>query len=139
MATDYLEGALLEYLYRNVALSPPASLYFGLFKADPTDTGDLSQEVSGGSYARVAITRNTTNFAANSTAGSAKRTSNAVAITFPAPTADWGTVTHWAILDSATLGAGNMWNAAALAASRTILNGDNPPSFAIGSITIDAT
>jgi hypothetical protein len=138
-ATDAFEDILLNQWFRGTAPAGgiPSILYFTLLKASPGESGSLAQEVSGGSYARVALTSNTTNWSAPSTAGSARRISNAVAITFPSPTADWGTVTDWAIMGVATLGTGTMYVYGALGNSRTILNGDNPPSFAIGAITID--
>ena len=49
-------------------------------------------------------------------------TSNAADITFPTATADWGTVTHIAIMDAATLG--NMIMHSPLDASKTIAAGD---------------
>lgn len=136
-ATDYFENKLIDQWFRGQSVTIPSTLYFGLFKADPGESGSLSQEVSGGSYARVAVTSNGTNWTAGADAGSAKRTTNGTAITFPSPTADWGTVTHWGILDSATLGAGNMIVYGALGTSRNILSGDNAASFSIGSLSVD--
>lgn len=142
LATNYFENALIEQWFRagaGGAVTVPGTLYITLLKADPGETGSLAQEVSGGSYARVAKTSNGTNWTAAADAGSAKRTTNGTAVTFPTPTADWGTVTHWAIMDVATLGAGNMLVYGPLGAARTILNGDNPPSFAIGAISVDVS
>jgi hypothetical protein len=136
-ATDFFENRLIDQWFRGQAITVPGTLYAGLFKADPGESGSIAQEVAGGSYARVAIVSNGTNWTAGADAGSAKRTSNGVAITFPSPTADWGTVSHWGLLDAATLGTGNIIVYGALSAARTILTGDNPPSFAIGSLTID--
>lgn len=138
-ATDYFETQLIQQWFRGQAVSIPGTLYCTLLKADPGESASLSQEVSGGAYARVAITSNTTNWTAAADQGSAKRTTNGTAITFPTPTADWGTVTHWALMDGSTLGAGNMLVYGALTVARTILNGDNPPSFAIGALTIDVS
>lgn len=138
-ATDFYENRLIDQWFRGQAVTIPGTLYVGLFKADPGEAGSLAQEVTGGSYARVAVTSNATNWTAGADAGSAKRTSNGAAITWPSPTADWGTVTHWAILDAATLGAGNVLVYGALGTARTILSGDNPPSMAIGSLVIDVS
>jgi hypothetical protein len=85
----------------------------------------------------VAVVSSASAWTAGITAGTARRTSNGGAATFPAPTADWATVTHAGIMDIATLGAGNMAIFWQLGTPRTILSGDNPPSFAIGSLTID--
>lgn len=136
-ATNYMENWLIEQLFRAANATEPANWYVGLFKGDPGETGSLAQEVSGGSYARVIYANSSAKWAAAVDAGSAKRTSNSDSIIFPSPTADWGIVTHWGLMDSATLGAGNMWIYGPLGASRTIYSGDNPPSFAVGALTID--
>lgn len=118
--------------------------YVGLLTAPPSDTGG-GTEVSGGSYARVAVTMNMTNWAGTQSAtsttastGTGGTTSNNGAITFPAPTANWGTVTHFAVYDQAT--SGNLIYWAALTTSKTINNNDAAPSFAISALTfqIDA-
>ena len=74
----------------------------------PSDTGG-GTEVTGGSYARVTIAANTTNFDntqnANTTAvssGATGTTRNSVVVTFPAPTANWGVVTHFGVYDASS-------------------------------------
>jgi hypothetical protein len=69
-------------------------------------------------YARQAIT--STMSAAGATSG---QSTNGGAITFGPATADWGTVTHTAVLDAST--AGNMLLYGPLSSSRTIQNGDS--------------
>jgi len=138
--TNYLENKIIDHLYRGVAFSPTTTRYFALFTSAPTEAGG-GTEVSGGSYARVGIVANTTNFAATDAAGSTAATSggtsgttsNNVAVTFPAPTANWGVVSHMAIMDSPT--GGNMWSYGALSTPKTINNGDSAPSFAIAAFT----
>lgn len=66
--------------------------------------------------------------------GTGGQTSNNAAITFPAPTASWGTITHMGIYDAST--AGNLLYWAALATSKTVNNGDAAPSFAISALTV---
>jgi hypothetical protein len=127
---DTFENGIVNAL-RGTALTIPATLYVGLSTAACSDSG-VGTEVSGGSYARVAVTTGTGAWAA--TNGTNGITSNVAAITFPAPTANWGTVTHWFIADAST--AGNVYVCAALTSSRTINNGDGAPSFAIGALTI---
>ena len=110
--TDYLENKLLDHVLRNVAYTPPATVYVGLFTAAPGETGG-GTEVSGGGYARQAVSFSA---AANG------QTSNSADITFPVATANWGTITHIALFDAAT--AGNMLWYGALSASKTIQTGD---------------
>jgi len=114
--------------------------YIGLLTAAPSDTGG-GTEVSGGSYARVAVACTLAAFAGTQAAGSTTAstgtggtTSNNAAITYPAPTANWGTVTHYAEYDAPT--GGNLLTWDALTASRVILNGDPAPSFSIAQLQI---
>lgn len=123
--SDYAENLLLDSLFGS---GTPATIYIGLFTAAPTDAGG-GTEVSGGSYARKAVTNNSTNFPA----ASAGVKSLAVAQTFVTPTGSWGTVTHFALFDAST--AGNMLGWAALSSSQTIASG-NTVSVASGAITI---
>ncbi len=130
--STYLETTILNSVLRGAAFPAwtTGSHYVALFTAAPTDAGG-GTEVTGGAYARVAVARATGTWAAPS--GTPSATSNAAAITFPNPTANWGTVTHAGIFDAST--AGNLLAWTALGTSRNILNGDNAPSFAAGVIT----
>lgn len=127
--SDFLELELLDHVFGNAAYTAPGTLHISLFTVAPSDTGG-GTEVSGGSYARVAVTNNATNFPAAS--GGAK--SNGTVITFPAPTANWGTVVAFGIHDAAS--AGNLLGWATLTTNRTINSGDGAPKFAIGDLDI---
>lgn len=114
--------------------------YFGLLTAAPSDTGG-GTEVTGGSYARVAVNATMANFAGSQAAasttastGTSATTSNNGVVTFPAPTAGWGSVTHMAIYDQLT--GGNILFWAALTTPKTINNGDAAPSFAAAAFTL---
>ncbi len=148
--TDFLENKLIDWLFRAQALgvtgasagagSGPATLYVGLFTANPTDSA-AGTEVSGGSYARVAVTSSLANWAGTQAAGSTTAssgtggtTSNNNAITFPAPTANWGTVTGVGIFDSPS--GGNLLVHSAFTTNKTVNNGDAAPSFAAGALTL---
>lgn len=131
--SDFLENAVLNTVLRGVAFPTLTNCHIALHTADPLDAGS-GTEVSGGSYARVSVTRATGSWAAPADASGSQQTSNSAAITFPAPTANWGTVTHIGIWDAATTG--NLLYSAALTTSRTINNGDGAPSFAIGALTV---
>lgn len=122
--SDYLENKILDHALRNVAYTPPATVYVGLYTAAPTDAGG-GTEVSGNAYARKAAAFG---------AASGGVSSNTGVITFDTPTpSGWGTVSHIGIFDAVS--AGNMLYWAPLAVARTVLAGE-PPFFAIGSITI---
>jgi hypothetical protein len=94
-----------------------------LYTSDPTDA-NTGTEVSGGSYARTAVT-----FGAPSN-GTAL---NDVAVEFPQATGSWGTVGWVGILDAAT--SGNLLYHTALDTSKTIENGDIF-KIAIGSLSV---
>jgi hypothetical protein len=96
-----------------------------LFTAAPTDAGG-GTEVTGGSYARVSTAP------ADWTAAASGALENSAVITFPAPTANWGTVVAFAIMDAST--SGNMLYWGDLTTARTINNGDGAPSFAAGAL-----
>jgi hypothetical protein len=104
--SDYLENKLLDHLLGGGDYSPAGTLYVALYTAAPSDSGG-GTEVSGGSYARTAVTNNTTNFPSASSGSK----SNANAITFPTATGSWGTVTHFGILDASSGGNLLAWGA----------------------------
>lgn len=133
--SDYLENKLLDHLLRNTAYSQPGTLHFALFTSDPGESG-VSGEVSGGSYARAAVTNNNVNFPQCAASGTPTK-SNGTTIIFPTATAAWGTVTHWAIYDAAS-GGTNMLMHGALSSPRYVANGDTP-KIAAGALAITVT
>lgn len=139
--SDYLENKLVDHILRGQTFTPPATVYVALFTAAPSDAGG-GTEVSGGAYARVAVTSGLTAWAGTQSAGSTTassgtggQTSNNAAVTFPAPSgANWGTVSHWGIFDASS--GGNLLFHGALTASKSVNDGDSAPSFAAGALTI---
>lgn len=149
--SDFLENKLIDFLLRAQALTAignttaaagtgPSTVYIALYTANPSDTGG-GTEVSGGAYARVAITSSLANWAgtqaaASTTAssGTSGTTSNNNAITFPAPTANWGSVTGIAVYDASSGGNELFWGP--LTTTKTVNNGDAAPSFAAAALTI---
>jgi hypothetical protein len=138
-ASDYLENLIIDHLFRTRTWTKPAALYVALFTSGPSDSGG-GTEVTGGAYARVAFAPLDTNWNATqggtsgNSSGTTGLTSNALAITFPAPTANWGTVSHFGLFDAVTGGNLLVWDA--LVATRTILSGDPAPSFPVGALQI---
>ena len=53
--SNYLENALINATLRNTSYTSPTTVYVGLYTSDPTDA-NTGTEVSGGCYARVAVT-----------------------------------------------------------------------------------
>jgi hypothetical protein len=116
--TNYGGNKVLDALLGAVALGAPATWYFGLFTSMPTVLGTDGTEVSGGSYARIAATNNTTNFPV----AVAKAKSNGTAITFPTASAGWGSVLGVGLFDALTVG--NCWMYATFASPRTVAISD---------------
>ena len=121
--SNFLENALINATLRNTSYTSPSVVYLGLYTSDPTDA-NTGTEVSGGSYARQAIT-----FGAPSNGV----TTNTAAIEFPQATGSWGTVGWIGIMDSLTTG--NLLYHTALDASKTIASGDIF-KIAIGSLSV---
>lgn len=96
--TTYGANSLLNHVLKNTAFTRPTHLYLALCLADPTKaaTGDSISEPTGGSYARVICDSWET--------AVARATSNMSEIKFTKATANWGTITHWAICDALTSG-----------------------------------
>jgi len=127
--TNFLENEILDHIFGNAAYSSPATLYVGLSTSSITDAGGNITEPVGGSYARVAITNNATNFPAAS--GGAK--SNGTEITFPSATGSWGTVIDFFISDAAS--GGNILGYGTLSIPKAISSGDTA-KFAVGDLDI---
>ena len=106
--SNYLENALINATLRNTSYSSPATVYVALYTTDPTDA-NTGTEVSGGSYARTAVT-----FGAPSDGVS----TNSASVEFPTCTSSWGTITHIGIMDALT--AGNLLYHTALTTSKAI-------------------
>jgi hypothetical protein len=114
---DVSERVVLDSLFGS---GTPVSYEIGLSIAAPTEAGVLS-EVSGGGYARVLLTNNSTIFPAATTATGVTKKKNGVAISFPMASGDWGLVTHWFIYDPT---AGRPLNWGALIPGRSVSAGD---------------
>ena len=126
---DFLEDELLDHVLGNAAYTAPANVYVSLSTADPTDDASGNAEPVGGSYARVTVANNATNWPASSSGAKA----NGTAVQFPTATGSWGTVTHFAIWDAATVG--NMLMHGALGSSLAITSG-MAANFPIGDIDV---
>ncbi len=123
----------LDVRFAGAASTAPTTYYAALLTTAPTtNTGTGAVEVAGGSYARVAVTKNATNFPA----AASRAISNGVAITWPTATASWGTVLGVGFYDAAT--AGTFLGYAALAASKVVNSGDTP-QLAVGALSITSS
>lgn len=124
-ASNYLENKLLDHTlkYGSAPYVGAGTIYLGLFNntsgnaAANLEAGTLTDETStsGTAYARQAVT-----FA---TASGGTSATNAT-VTFAAATANWGTITHVAVMDGGTAGAGNVLFWGAVTTSKIIEIGD---------------
>lgn len=137
--SDYLENKLVDALLRGQSYTMPTTVYYALATSTGSDAA-CGTEVATGSYARVAVTSSLANWAGTQSSGSTAAssgtsgtTSNNAAVTFPTPTANWGTITEFCVFDAST--SGNLLFRTALTVSKTVNNGDAAPSFAIGAAT----
>lgn len=116
-------------------LAAPATTYVALFTTAPTsDAGTGGTEATGGAYARVAVTSSSGWSAISGGATVAEQISNAGVITFPTPTASWGTIVAVGIYDAAT--AGNLLYFATITSQ--VIGVGVVASFAVGALVLTA-
>lgn len=125
----YLANLLLGLELGDASWSPPATWYLALFTTLPSAGGTGGVEVTGGSYARIAITNDGTNFSTPS----GGVVSNSVAIDCGTPSGNWGTIVGAALFDSGTIGAGNMYRVF-LASPQIPAPSGTPVTILIGSM-----
>lgn len=113
----YLEDELLDHTLGVGSYTMPATVYLALYTTSPASPDGLSgvEVANAGAYARQSIAFD---------AASAGTSSNTAEVVFPTATANWGTVTGFALLDSGTYAAGNMLYYGNWAASKTISTND---------------
>lgn len=133
-ASNFTENLAIKWLLTTDSATRPTTWYVALFNNTSgsalanLEAGTLTDEVptSGTAYARQSAAFTVTNDTAATSA----------TITFPTATGSgFGTVTHVAIMDGATAGAGNVLFYGALTASKTVAASD---TFQItsGSLTV---
>ena len=110
-----------------------ATMAVALFTADPTDTGSVTNEMSGNGYARKLLAGLFST--ATGTAGSVSNTSQ---IDFATATGDWAEVTHVGFMKTATATTDDMIVVVPLDSAITILD-TQVFSFAVGNLTVNAS
>ena len=124
--TNFLSATYLDATLRATPYTGPVTLFVALFTTATDDTGGGTEVTDAGAYARTAITFG---------AAVVDTSDNDIAVIFPKATADWGIVTHVALFDTATHGAGQMQYHGAMVASAEILDTDTL-IFQIGAFTV---
>lgn len=116
--TDTFENYVLgEAFAKAGGFTKPSGYFIGLFRGNPGETGALTSECTGGSYARL----NITSLMSDPSGG---YIANSTDILFAQATANWGDITHVGILTSSALGTGVMVLYASLSATVTINNNE---------------
>lgn len=122
--SDFLEKELLDHVF-NASWAAPANVFVGLSTGDPLDTGAGMEEPTGtGAYTRATITFG---------AAASRAVDQSAKVTFPQATANWGTITHYAVFDAVS--GGNMLAHGSLNSSKRVVNG-NTPSLATSEVNI---
>ena len=119
--SDYAENKLLDHIVGKLSFTMPVNAYVALCTVDPTDasTGATIVEVTdANSYARKQTIASDWN---SSAAGSI---SNSADFSFPTSSGSWGIINSFALLDSATHGAGNVLAWGTLTVDKTVVSGD---------------
>lgn len=129
--SNLLEEAVGAHLLRSGAWAKPIALYLALLKSDPGEAGVID-EVNSGGYARLAAGPGDALWSLP--VGGNKQFANTVDFTFAAPTADWGRVSHFALMDALTGGA--MLAYAPLTVPREIYGNDPAPLFVAGDLKL---
>lgn len=130
--TDYTEGQVGAHIFRTASFTKPTGIFVGLMSAVTNGETSTVTELTGGSYARVAVGAPSDATWTGPTGGNGTF-ANAAVITFPTATADWVSATHFGIWDAVT--AGNLLVYSPLTAARTVTNGSTA-SFGIGTLTV---
>lgn len=125
--TDYLNNKVMDCCFGGRPFESPPEVYVGLSLTRAYKGGYVAEPVAGG-YARVAVPNDLIHFPA----ASLGRKSNARAITFPTPSAGWGSVISVFVADSAQ--GGNILAMADLPLPRTVATGDLPPTIAVDTL-----
>ena len=130
-ASNYLETNLLDQIVGKTDYTMPTAS-IALCTADPTDAGtgaSMNELPDASGYARVETAGGDWDAAADGA------TANAAAFTFTANGGAWAEVTHFAIVDSAVHGAGNMLIHGELDVAKTAADGESI-EFAIGALDL---
>jgi len=114
--TTYASNKNLDKNFGATDYTPPATYYVGLSASTINVSGSTVYEPTTGSYLRVSLTNDKTEFAVAS--GSIIRNLNA--ITFAESSAAWGTIVDMFLADNAATGSGNIWFYTTLPVSKTV-------------------
>lgn len=146
--SNYTKNKIVDHTFRATTWTSPTTICVALLTApaSASSTGATIAEAAYTGYARAQLDPSVSNWkstngaTSGASSGTAGTTSNAVQITFGTPPTSGPTVvTDLAILDSCTVGAGNVLFFSTLTASKTINNGDPAPIVPVDAIVVRPT
>jgi hypothetical protein len=119
---------LLDHAFNQATMTQLVTVYAALFTTAPDANGAGGTEVSGGSYARVAITAST------GFDRTAQTLNNTAEITFPTSSASWGNCTHFGLYTASS--GGTFLGFSALTTPRDINAAGITPKFPVSGMQI---
>ncbi len=124
--SNYWENKILDHIFGKGSYTPP-TIHVALSTADPLDDGSGMAEPGGNGYSRAETS------ALDWSESVAGAICNANNITFPTASGSWGTITHFALFDSAT--GGNMLACGALEQPK-VIGASDTGKFDAGALQI---
>ena len=126
--SDYFAKALMDFYVgkNNTTLTVPTTLYVAMYTTTPGVANSGGVELAIANYVRLAITNNTTNFAAASGSGTRIKAGQwGTPLTWFTAGATSGNIVATGLLDAST--AGNLWllNEIAPGSQQVITSGNN--------------
>ena len=149
--SNYLENELTDHVFRGRSFSAPTTLCVGLWQSSATltdaSTGATAGEASYTNYARAQLDASFSNWkgtgnettATDSTGTGGQAKNNAILTFGTAAGSGPQTMGYVVVLDSCTLGAGNILFYGALTANKSVNNGDPAPTFPVEALVIQVT
>lgn len=130
-ASYNMSNELLNFFYRGVAISAPATLYLRLL-VEPSSRSGGGTETNYTNYTRLALPRNTTIFAAPNNG----QMSNSIILTFPsAGSLGNGDLVWFDIVDTASGSFTKLYNGGPINPPKAIVVGKEP-KFRVGALVI---
>jgi len=132
-ASDYLEQAIYNHIFRDATFAKPTTIAIGLTLDVPLDDGTYTEVPNTNGYARYTNAYGDARWTEMLAAGEGE---NVVEFAFnPANGGDWGTVSGVIITDDPTWNTGNVLLHGALTSARNVQDGDTF-KFNAGSLEI---
>jgi hypothetical protein len=130
-ASNFLESAIANYIFRSVSLTAPTEINIGLFTTMPSEYGTGGVEPSAAEYARVLYGPGAGYWTEPQSGDGIVY--NITTILFPAPTGvAWGTIVGFGIWDQLA----NLLFDHVLASALVVGSGSDAPKFDPGALRV---